>query len=139
MSTVGDRLKEERKRLGLNQTDLAAAGGVQKNAQGNYEADLRSPDAGYLAAVAAHGIDVQYVLTGERSSKAIAPDEQALLAAYRALDARGKLAAIGALTGLQQPASGSSIRVGGDVGQYFEGNQTGAVSIDMSKGRKKRT
>jgi hypothetical protein len=39
---------------------------------------------------------------------------------------------------MQEPAA-PSIRVGGNVGQYFEGDQTGDVKIDMSKGRKKRS
>jgi len=55
MNTRGSRLREERARLGLNQDDLAAAGGVKRRAQINYEQDERSPDAEYLAGVAAVG------------------------------------------------------------------------------------
>ena len=43
--TIGHRLKEERKRLRLNQTDFAALAGVQISAQTNYENDKRQPDA----------------------------------------------------------------------------------------------
>lgn len=64
--TIGDRLKEERSRLGLSQTDLGAAGGVGKTTQINYEKGSGSPDAKYLAAVAELGVDVLYVVTGER-------------------------------------------------------------------------
>ena len=42
---------------------------MQKRAQINYEKDERQPDAGYLAAVAAAGVDVFYVLTGSRSPR----------------------------------------------------------------------
>lgn len=70
MSTVGDRIKEERERLGLSQTDFADLGGVQKRAQINYEKGERSPDAAYLSAVAGHGVDVTYVLTGVRMDEA---------------------------------------------------------------------
>lgn len=62
------RLRDERERLGLSQTAFAEVGGVQKRAQINYEKDERHPDAGYLAAVAAVGVDVLYILTGQRSS-----------------------------------------------------------------------
>ncbi|WP_278940678.1 helix-turn-helix domain-containing protein [Pseudomonas helleri] len=62
--TIGDRLKEERSRLGLSQTDLGAAGGVGKTTQINYEKGTGSPDAKYLSAVAALGIDILYVVTG---------------------------------------------------------------------------
>ena len=62
--TIGDRLKEERSRLGLSQTDLGAAGGVGKTTQINYEKGTGSPDAKYLSALAALGIDILYVVTG---------------------------------------------------------------------------
>lgn len=62
--TIGDRLKEERSRLGLSQTDLGAAGGVGKTTQINYEKSSGSPDAKYLSAVATLGVDILYVVTG---------------------------------------------------------------------------
>lgn len=62
-----ERLKEERIRLGLNQSQFAAIGGVQKGAQINYEQGKRNPDSDYLAAIAISGVDVQYILTGVRS------------------------------------------------------------------------
>ncbi|MCP1605739.1 helix-turn-helix domain-containing protein [Pseudomonas citronellolis] len=65
MTTIGDRLKEERVRLGLSQTDLGAVGGVGKTTQINYEKGERSPDATYLSAAAQRGVDVLYVLTGK--------------------------------------------------------------------------
>lgn len=66
--TIGERLKEERSRLGLSQTDLGAAGGVGKTTQINYEKGTGTPDARYLAAVEVLGVDVLYVVTGQRSS-----------------------------------------------------------------------
>lgn len=66
MLNVGERLKEERVRLGFNQADFAAFAGVAKTSQFNYEKGDRSPDAAYLAAVAVKGVDVLYVVTGER-------------------------------------------------------------------------
>lgn len=67
MSSIGQRLKEERLRLGLSQTKMAETGGVVRSAQQNYENDTRKPDAGYLALVADFGVDVQYVVTGKRA------------------------------------------------------------------------
>lgn len=64
LSTVGDRIKEERERLKMSQTEFADLGGVQKRAQIHYEKGERVPDALYLVAVAARGVDVTYVLTG---------------------------------------------------------------------------
>lgn len=75
-------MREERKRLCLNQTDFAALAGVQISAQTNYENDKRQPDAKYLAAIAAAGADVSYILTGVRAAS-LTPREAALLDNYR--------------------------------------------------------
>ncbi len=66
MATIGERLKEERTKLGMNQTDFAVAGGVQKHAQIRYEKGERSPDGNYLEAISNMGVDVLYVLTGRK-------------------------------------------------------------------------
>ena len=65
--TIEFRLKEERKRLGYNQTRFGEVGDVTKNTQINYEKGVRPPDSSYLEAIAKIGADVQYVLTGVRS------------------------------------------------------------------------
>lgn len=79
MKTIGERLKAERARLTMSQTELAAVGSVGKTTQINYEKGLRSPDAAYLAAVAGVGVDVLYVVTG-KSSTALAPVDAARMA-----------------------------------------------------------
>lgn len=63
---IGERLKDERERLGLNQTDFAALGGAGRKTQFNYETGERVPDGAYLSAIAAAGADVLYILTGQR-------------------------------------------------------------------------
>lgn len=85
MSEIAERLRTERKRLGMSQEEMGIAGGITRNTQSNYEKGVRSPDADYLAAVAAIGVDVQYVITGQRSGLAasLASDEAALLDNYR--------------------------------------------------------
>ncbi|EGJ20081.1 putative phage repressor [Cereibacter sphaeroides WS8N] len=70
MSTFGERLREERERLRLSQIDFAALGGAKKHSQINYEADRTAPDTDYLTALGKHGVDIVYVLTGERSGTA---------------------------------------------------------------------
>lgn len=67
MLTIGDRLREERERLGMTQTEFGALAGVTKATQINYETGRRAPDAGYLAAVAGVGLDVQFVVVGQRA------------------------------------------------------------------------
>jgi transcriptional regulator with XRE-family HTH domain len=67
MSNIGERLLKERKRLGLNQDQMAASGGVAKRTYCNYEAGEREPMGGFFTAISAIGADVQYILTGMRS------------------------------------------------------------------------
>lgn len=60
------RLKDERKRLGLTQQAMATAGGVSKRTYCNYEAGSRLPDAAFLSAIVEIGVDVIYLLTNQR-------------------------------------------------------------------------
>ncbi|MFJ3485807.1 helix-turn-helix domain-containing protein [Pseudomonas sp. NPDC090202] len=68
MNNIGKRLRQERKRLKLTQSALAAIGGVEANAQGHYESGQRLPRADYLFRVAAAGVDISRVVTGIDSS-----------------------------------------------------------------------
>lgn len=67
--SIGARIKEERQRLGLNQTEFAALAGSSRRAQVKWEGDETAPNGSALAALAQAGADVNYILTGERSSK----------------------------------------------------------------------
>ncbi|QBH95754.1 XRE family transcriptional regulator [Limnobaculum zhutongyuii] len=70
MKTFGERLKSERIRLSLSQEELANAGGVKRGAQINYEKNERTPDSNYMSSIANIGVDIQYVLTGKRMTRA---------------------------------------------------------------------
>jgi transcriptional regulator with XRE-family HTH domain len=141
-----DRLKEERKRLGLNQDEFAALGGVKKGAQFNYENGSRTPDSDYLAAVAAAGVDVLYLLTGEYAISALPADEHELLTGYRKLDIRAKARVLGVVEGSVDPTSISPSRsverntqmvFHGKVGQQVHGDITAPQTINV--GRKKKS
>jgi transcriptional regulator with XRE-family HTH domain len=95
MVIIGNRLREERTRLGLTQDQFAEKAGVTKRSLVNYEKGERSPDASFLSAIAEAGADVLYVLTGVRSQGAqeeqlLPPRERALIDNYRACDDDGK-------------------------------------------------
>lgn len=103
------RLKQERRRLRMNQTEFASAGGVQKQAQFTYEKGLRYPDASYLARIAEVGVDVLYLLTGRTSDPAtlvLDPDEERLLAGYRELKAREKRGVLGLVAAIMGAPEG---------------------------------
>lgn len=66
---IGSRLREERRRLGLNQTQVAGIAGVSLTSQSHYESATHRPDSAYLSQVAGAGIDILYVLTGTRQGE----------------------------------------------------------------------
>jgi len=66
LGTIGDRLRKERERLDLSQTDFAALAGSSKRAQIRYESGERSPDAEYLAKIAKAGVDIYWIITGKK-------------------------------------------------------------------------
>ena len=85
MSSISDRLREQRDAIGLSQQALADACGISLRSQQNYEKGLRSPDADYLAALHAQEVDVLYILTGQHNPATPTLDaaERVLLDSYR--------------------------------------------------------
>lgn len=57
----------ERERLGLSQTAFAALADASKPSQVRYENGGRYPDGLYLEKLAAKGVDVQFVIAGEKN------------------------------------------------------------------------
>ena len=70
---IGKRLREERERLGLSQPAFAAVAGTTKQTLFSWETGKTAPDGFQLAALAASGADVLYILTGVRTGEASAP------------------------------------------------------------------
>ncbi|WP_225042005.1 helix-turn-helix domain-containing protein [Xanthomonas campestris] len=103
--TVGKRLKDERKRFGLTQDEMATQLGVSRYAQLNFEKDINVPGGAYLLAALDRGVDVLYVLTGQRSQ--LEPADMRLLSAFKAAPLSAQNAALAAL-GLIGDASTSN-------------------------------
>ena len=120
---IGTRLREERERLGMTQEGFGQAGGVLKRALIRYEKGERMPDATFLAAIAAAGADVLYILTGQRSGVAAAAPVAAEPAAqlsrralavaqnYEATSEEGKKIIEAAAFAAAQPAPGRGAKV----------------------------
>lgn len=62
----GERLRQERVRLGLSQADLSKKLGIHRNTQSKYEAGERDPDISYYKKLDELGISVAYVVDGSR-------------------------------------------------------------------------
>lgn len=86
--SFGERLASERKRLGLRQGEFASLVGTDGAKQSLYETGRRELRADYLARLADAGVDVIYVLTGQRAEgEWLEEGASALLDAYFALPA----------------------------------------------------
>lgn len=68
MRTIGDRLKEARKSLGLNQDQFCELVNVSRKTQSDYENGRGYPDALYLSILQKQGIDIGYIVTGEKTA-----------------------------------------------------------------------
>jgi len=94
MCNISERLLEERKRLGFTQDQIAEIGGVAKRTYCNYESGEREPMGSFFTAIAEAGADVQYILTGIRSTAVQEPTltarQKALLDNYEHTDEYGK-------------------------------------------------
>lgn len=77
LTQYGARIRELRERRKMTQAEFAELAGVTARAQRNYEAGLRTPNLDYLSALAAHRVDIGYILTGNDTDTA-----KALLAPY---------------------------------------------------------
>ncbi|OCG60220.1 helix-turn-helix domain-containing protein [Gilliamella sp. Nev3-1] len=118
-----NRLKEERKRLKLTQVDMALICGISREMWGKYERGIAIPGGEIFAALAIAGVNVQFILTGERQSGLIlSREEKELIELYRNAPLAIKAAALGALTaGTAQQTSAK---------QIFNGNIDGQVSAE---------
>ncbi len=133
----GKRLEQEREDHGWKQTEMAAAGDVSASSYSLYVHGGRPPS--FVAGANWHtsGVDVLYVITGERSRTHLSADEQELLRLYHAAPLAVKAAALGALT------AGSSVNtvtqnVEGDIGQQAGGNISHTTRPVFSFGKKKK-
>lgn len=72
--TLGSRIREERQRLGLTQTQFAALAGASRRAMANWESDGAAPLATALIQWGEAGADTAYILSGIRQTRAVIND-----------------------------------------------------------------
>ncbi|TGR41853.1 XRE family transcriptional regulator [Mesorhizobium sp. M00.F.Ca.ET.151.01.1.1] len=120
----GDRLRSERKRLGLSQAELAELAGVRKQAQMHYEAGHRSPQAEYLYRLGQAGVDVAYVLTGQIDVATVPAMEAALLERFRIATSDTQRAVLSVL----------GVSTAGSLDVPAPQNQDGPVRLNVASG-----
>lgn len=90
---IGARLQSERKRLNLNQEQLANIVGVSKRTLASYESGAREAGSLLLNHAATVGVDVLYVVTGQHLpvvEKTLSAEELEMVQHVRALGAEDK-------------------------------------------------
>ena len=139
---IGNRLKEERERLGITQPLFAEAADAKKRTLIDWEKGVSSPTALQLSSLAMVGVDVLYVVTGQRSQSipaqaALPREQQALLNSYAMCNAAAKknllqtaaLLASGSRPGESSP---SGVRVSG-VGNVAAGRDVVQAGIPSKR------
>lgn len=80
---IGQRLWQERTRLGLTQTEMAQRGGVVMRTYADYESGRSSPKAENLQLWAGTGVDVLFVVTGQANAGMLTAEEATVLSYWR--------------------------------------------------------
>lgn len=137
--SIGERLREERNRLGMSQPNFAALAGTTKQTLFSWESGKTAPDGFQMTALSAHGVDLLYVLTGQRTptahpADALPEDERRLLNGYRlcAPEAKQHLIQSAALlaAGVSSPAAAPG---GMNMSNLGDGNvQIGSIGGSYS-------
>lgn len=132
-----ERLKEERERLGFNQADFAALAGATRKTLFNWESGAASPNAAALAAWAEAGLDVLYVVTGQRAggvkpAPTLTAEEETMLGYFREASKEVRRAALGALLGASSQSFEGSQQV------FHKAPKGGVAGRDIVKGGGKR-
>lgn len=73
---IGLRLRSERQKIGLSQSDFAALVAGSLQTQMRYETGQALPKLDYLFALSKHGVDAGYVVTGVRTEGVLLQTDQ---------------------------------------------------------------
>jgi len=109
-SDFGNRLKTERKKLGLTQAQAAEKCGVSARMWGDYERNISQPKAEQLFLFKNAGIDIDYVMTGQNNNvetfrqpeNSLSNKELELLALFRQASELGQAVILSAARGAEK-------------------------------------
>ena len=111
-SDFANRLKQERKKLGLTQAQVAEKCGISGRMWGDYERGVSQPKAELLFQFEKAGIDVNYVMTGKtvapiaasQPESGLSDDERELLTLFRAASQLGQAVILSEARGAEKKA-----------------------------------
>ncbi|HQS03160.1 MAG TPA: helix-turn-helix transcriptional regulator [Halothiobacillus sp.] len=105
---IGARLKEERTRLRLSQSDIAERLGASRRSVIDWEKGGATPNAENISELNDYGVDVLYILTGRREAEALSTEEKLLIERYRAADEATRYRILSSLLEGKNPAQATT-------------------------------
>lgn len=111
---ISERIKSERKRLGYSQTDMAEIAEASRGTVANWENGIGGPDANALSSMARVGVDVLYVITGDRSfepPRKLTSEEETMLVYFKEASPAARKAALRELLSVE-PAERAALQSG---------------------------
>lgn len=130
---LGLRFKEERERLGFTQPVFAEIAGVKKRALIDWEKSVSSPTGTQLEALSKVGLDVLYVVTGQRAQATLPSEVVDVVQRYLKAPIEVKAAVLGALMGWDKSANGQITDNGGSSSVRVSGNNNTVVGRNIIK------
>jgi transcriptional regulator with XRE-family HTH domain len=134
MNTIGSRIAQKRKTLGLTQESLAAQLGISSQAVSKWENDISAPDIALLPALAkALNCTTDELLSGKSDEVRIIPESQRknpeeLVLRIKVLSAQGDKVRVNLPFGLLKALSGTGM----DIAASFSGMDT-LKGIDLEQ------
>lgn len=92
VTALGSRIRAERLELRLNQIEFGKLAGISETSQTAYEKGKTAPPVSYLLRLAEHGVDIGYVLTGQRRDGSLSREHELLFELFGKLSARERQA-----------------------------------------------
>lgn len=136
MTTFGDRLREERKRLNMTQGAFGALGGLGTNTVLGYEKGQALPSGDFLHALMEKGVDIGYLFYGVRSAASLREPEQAILTLFNRLPGEQQAMAFAMLNMLRRSATGQTA-TGPALTALWQAGHLYEAYLDMSAAGRK--
>jgi transcriptional regulator with XRE-family HTH domain len=142
MTSVGARLRAERKRLNKTQDEFCALGGVSKNTQGNYEKEpgeigYTSPTVDYLLRLGAADVNLHYIVFGSYSNEGADQKIAELIVLLMQMSPAQQAISFSILTMFQQTAASGTLETASELwrgvrlfGQFFKMDQAGRELVE---------
>ncbi len=106
---MGERLAQERRRIGYNELQIAQLIGVPEETYAKYEAGEADPGIFCMPRLYACGFDVMFIVTGDRYRPV--QEESELLQRFRELSVRGRNSVFMTLDALERLAPNIKKRI----------------------------